>query len=94
MAPCRGTSGAAREPVTAHEAKLSGEKWDKLEKENTELVRKGRSEGVIDVEVNGRVNPVFQKSAWNEAEETMTGLVYSFGGKNFTHFLVSRSMTM
>ena len=33
------------------------------------------------MEVNGRVAPVFQACAWNE-EESMTGLLCSFGGEN------------
>ena len=48
----RGKNGAAGKPVTAHGATVCGTRSEK-----TESVRKERSEGVIDLEVNGRVTP-------------------------------------
>ena len=33
----------------------------------------------IDVEVNGKMVPVFQESAWGEEEDSMIGLVRTLG---------------
>ena len=60
--------GVVGKPATGHGAKVFETK---------------RSEGVIDVEVNGRVTFVFQEISWDEEEESMTGLICSFGGKYF-----------
>ena len=45
-----------------------------LKEVKTDFVRKERSEGIIDVMLNGRLTPVFQESKWDE-EESMTGLI-------------------
>ena len=60
------------------------QKWKESEGKHTEFIRE-ESECVIDVEVNGKVTPVFQESTWNEGEESMTGLIYRLAGKA-SHF--------
>ena len=48
-----------------------------LEGENKEFTFKERSEGVADVEVNGKEIPVSQERICNEDEESMTELLYT-----------------
>ena len=45
-------------------------KWKKLEGEETEFIKKEKREGVIDEEVNGKVNSVYQENTWDEDEES------------------------
>ena len=85
-----GKNGSVGEPVTARGVRVSGTRsgtnWKKRKpnwfgwKEVT---------GVIDASET----PVFQESTWNEDEEAMVGLVYSFGGKTLVPSRVSRSVT-
>ena len=37
-------------------------------------VRTERSEGILEVRVNGREEPIFQESTWNEDEEAMPSI--------------------
>ena len=64
---------------------------DKLEEGKSDLERKERSEGVIaiQVEVHGRVTPVFPESAWIEDGGSST----ASEGNTFAPPQVSPSMT-
>ena len=59
---CRGKNGAAGETSDSLWSEgVCNKKWDTFEGGKTDFVRKERSEGIIDVMLNGRLTPVSRK---------------------------------
>ena len=52
-----------------------------VEREGKVFARIERREGILEVKVNGRTEPIFWENTWNEDEETMTGLIFSLDGR-------------
>ena len=66
------------------EQKWESTDWKNAENDHTDIMKMEGRDGILEVTVNGSTEPNFRKAhAWNEDEESMTGLVFSREGKHY-----------